>query len=178
MKITAQILSTVTALADSLREGECVHVHADGTCTTGTDGASTTPGGGWEDITHCWHPSWAADPWDAFRPVRPVGRPPVAEEGVRVTGTVERGVLARAVEIAGSQSAAVRAGLELLVSHGRREVLSGEVIVPQRVTRVALPRDNWYTHEDLDSHPAVGTAQPSYFGLHDDGAGPRWFPIE
>ena len=47
-------------------ETECVHVHADGTCTTGTDGRSTQPTAGWGSVVTTYHPDRAEDPWDCF----------------------------------------------------------------------------------------------------------------
>lgn len=66
--ITFDILTAAIEAAEGLHESECVHIHADGRVTTGTDGWTTTPQT-WGDITHTFHPSRAADPWDCFEPV-------------------------------------------------------------------------------------------------------------
>lgn len=66
--IDYSILTAALEAAENLHETECVHVHADGRVTTGTDGWTTTPRE-WGTVTHTFHPSRAADPWDCFLPV-------------------------------------------------------------------------------------------------------------
>lgn len=68
MAISFTTLQAALTAAEDLHETECVHVHTDGSVTTGTDGWTTTPQS-WGDITHTFHPSRAEDPWDCFAPV-------------------------------------------------------------------------------------------------------------
>jgi hypothetical protein len=63
--MTYETLKRCYAAAENLHPTECVHVHADGSVTTGTDGW-TTVAREWGDITHTWHPSRANDPHDCF----------------------------------------------------------------------------------------------------------------
>jgi hypothetical protein len=42
-----------------------------------------------------------------------------------------------------------------------------------------LPLDNWYPHDvNPDTHPAYQSSVGGTFALVDDGAGPRWFPVQ
>ena len=62
------------------------------------------------------------------------------------------------------------------------DTLSGEQIADSQIidwTRAPLPDDNWYGLDDMsDAHPAWGCSPRHLFALHDDGSGPRWFPVE
>jgi len=67
MQITQQILDSAIAAAATMHTDECVHVHANGSCTTGTDGRSTAPTAGcWGSVVATYHPDRAEDPWDCF----------------------------------------------------------------------------------------------------------------
>ena len=67
MKITSDVLKSALAAWERCPVGEVVHVHTDGSCTTGTDGAATHPGAnGWGDIEHLFDLDLAPDPWDCF----------------------------------------------------------------------------------------------------------------
>lgn len=69
MEITLTVLQAARAAFDTCPEGEVVHVHSDGSCTTGTDGATTHPSEGWGDIEYLFDEGFAPDPWDCFVPV-------------------------------------------------------------------------------------------------------------
>lgn len=68
MTITYATLNAAVELAIDLNlERECVHIHADGTLSAGTDGRSTTPSDGWGDVIALFHPWLDLEPWDCLR---------------------------------------------------------------------------------------------------------------
>ena len=69
MLITETILIAAATAAKTLCDGECVHVHADGSATTGTDGQTTRPARGWGSVAYTYHPGRADDAWDCFEAV-------------------------------------------------------------------------------------------------------------
>jgi hypothetical protein len=64
------------------------------------------------------------------------------------------------------------------------DLLSGETVPGDEISRLArlrLPSDNWYRDSDIcdeDIAPLLAISAGDLFARHDDGAGPRWFPVE
>ena len=56
-----------------LAAGHCVHVHADGSVSVGTDGASTTPQN-WGSVVAIYHPALAEEAWDCLLFVSELGQ--------------------------------------------------------------------------------------------------------